>query len=434
MNAHRRMPIIVLLVMLFVIVGLVIVLVKLTQADGVFTDNDAQAEDFPWPTITTAATQIQEQAAAGQYLLPDSSFVNSPTAVGFDLQSALANSYLADFEQDYYGVVYSGAEMVEKTISGHSIHPALLLAIIEYQSGWISAANEEKIQHISALGIEDSTFEGFYQELYWAADKLSYGYYARRVGALNSLGLTDGTVISLPSDMNAGSVGVYYFFSLVCDQACWNDAITTGGFLSTYQSMFGSPFAAVVEPLLPDDLSQPAMQLPFEPGKEWSFTGGPHPAWGDGSAWAALDFAPPKEILGCVQTDEWVTAVADGVIVRSEPALVMLDLDGDGLEQTGWNVLYYHVETRDRIQAGTLVKAGDRIGHPSCEGGRTTGTHVHIARKYNGEWIPADQDLPFVLDGWVSSGDGYLYDGFLTRNGEQVEALDGQSEENSISR
>jgi hypothetical protein len=35
------------------------------------------------------------------------------------------------------------------------------------------------------------------------------------------------------------------------------------------------------------------------------------------------------------------------------------------------------------------VKTGDRIGHPSCEGGAANATHVHIARRYNGEWIPA---------------------------------------------
>ena len=46
------------------------------------------------------------------------------------------------------------------------------------------------------------------------------------------------------------------------------------------------------------------------------------------------------------------------------------------------------------------MKAGDAIGKPSCEGGDATGTHVHIARKYNGEWVLADGGLPFVLSGY----------------------------------
>ena len=45
---------------------------------------------------------------------------------------------------------------------------------------------------------------------------------------------------------------------------------------------------------------------------------------------------------------------------------------------------------------------GDHIGHPSCEGGRAVGTHLHIARKYNGEWVGAGGALPFVLSGWTT--------------------------------
>ncbi len=122
--------------------------------------------------------------------------------------------------------------------------------------------------------------------------------------------------------------------------------------------LFGYPFDLSVDPLLPPDLEQPLLQLPFEPGKAWAFTGGPHGGWADGSAWAALDFAPPGDALGCVSTNDWVVAMADGPIVRTGNGAVVQDLDGDGLEQTGWTLLYMHIETRDRIEAGAYVKAG----------------------------------------------------------------------------
>jgi hypothetical protein len=93
-----------------------------------------------------------------------------------------------------------------------------------------------------------------------------------------------------------------------------------------------------------------------------------------------------------------------------------------------------HIEARDRVQPGTYLHAGDRIGHPSCEGGVSTGTHLHLARRYNGEWIPADQVLPFVLDGWVSRGTGVEYDGYLERDGHIVEAWEGRSALNMIQR
>jgi murein DD-endopeptidase MepM/ murein hydrolase activator NlpD len=127
--------------------------------------------------------------------------------------------------------------------------------------------------------------------------------------------------------------------------------------------------------------------------------------------------------------------MADGYIVRAEDGAVIQDLDNDGYEQTGWNILYMHIETRDRLQPGTYAFAGDRIGHPSCEGGLSNGTHVHIARKYNGEWIPADGNIPFNLDGWISSGNGVEYDGYLTRGATMIEAMEGVFEGiNQISR
>ena len=86
---------------------------------------------------------------------------------------------------------------------------------------------------------------------------------------------------------------------------------------------------------IPGNLHQPELSLPFAEKKTWSFTGGPHSAWGEGEPLAALDFAPPAVVGGCAPSGEFVTAVADGLIVRSEPAIVLLDLtdvsDGNAL-------------------------------------------------------------------------------------------------------
>jgi hypothetical protein len=111
-------------------------------------------------------------------------------------------------------------------------------------------------------------------------------------------------------------------------------------------------------------------------------------------------------------------------VARSETATVVLDLDGDGDERTGWVVFYFHVATEGRAPAGRVVQAGDALGHPSCEGGRTTGTHIHIARKYNGEWIPADGVLAFTLEGWVAHNGAEAYQGTLSRGSQIVIACD----------
>jgi len=64
-----------------------------------------------------------------------------------------------------------------------------------------------------------------------------------------------------------------------------------------------------------------------------------------------------------------VTSVADGLVVRTGDGEVLLDLDGDGYEQTGWVILFMHIETRDRVRPGQYVQVGELVGHPSCEGG-----------------------------------------------------------------
>jgi hypothetical protein len=109
----------------------------------------------------------------------------------------------------------------------------------------------------------------------------------------------------------------------------------------------------------------------------------------------------------------------------------MLDLDGDGDERTGWVVMYLHLSRDDAAQQGKHVKAGDVLGHPSCERGKATGTHIHMARKFNGEWILADGPLAFDLEGWIVHSSGTAYLGTLTRFAQTVTACtcsDGNSQ------
>jgi murein DD-endopeptidase MepM/ murein hydrolase activator NlpD len=157
-------------------------------------------------------------------------------------------------------------------------------------------------------------------------------------------------------------------------------------------------------------------------GVVWSYTGGPHGAWEREGAKAALDFAPATDVTGCHDSNQWALAVGAGVITRSFNGVVALDLDGDSDENTGWVIVYLHIADLGRVSLGRRVEQGDKLGHPSCLGGMSTGTHVHLARKYNGEWIAADGPLPFVLGGWTAHAGSLPYQGTLTRAGATVTA------------
>jgi len=189
--------------------------------------------------------------------------------------------------------------------------------------------------------------------------------------------------------------------------------------------LFGDPWKKSVE-LIPGSLQQPPLRLPFPTGQIWSYTGGPHTGWGLGQPYTALDFAPPSDKSGCfaVEENNYATAMADGIVARSDFGLLVLDLDGDGDERTGWVIVYLHVATKGRLPTGREVKAGEMIGYPSCEGGRVTGTHIHISRKYNGEWIPADGPLAFNMEGWVAHNGRRAYEGTLKKGSLTVTACD----------
>jgi hypothetical protein len=368
-------------------------------------------------------------------IIPDSELVYGPDSIQFDLNAYLnsRNGYLTNYVQDVNGEYLTGAQIIMRVAQNYSVNPKLLVALLEYRSGWATNPLPANVDY--PLGNYEAYYAGLYRQAAWTADNLNRGYYLWRANALSTVSLSDGTFVPLSPTINAGTAGVQYFFALFNDRATWDQDVSSLGFVQTYNQLFGFPFDYGIASLVPSNLTQPPMQLPFADGVTWSFTGGPHGGWDDGSAWAALDFAPPGEGGGCAISDAWVVAVTNGFIVRAEDGAVIQDLDNDGYEQTGWNVLYMHVASQDRVQPNTYVYAGEAIGHPSCEGGVSNATHLHIARKYNGEWIPADGNIPFNFDGWVSSGNGTEYDGFLTRGTTVLSAEEGVFEGvNQISR
>jgi len=287
------------------------------------------------------------------------------------------------------------------------------------------------------MGYVNSMKEDLYLQCAWFASTVMDGYYGWREGRTLVVDYLDGQVIRLAPQLNAGTVGLMHAFAKLYDFDEWVVRLYgEESFFTLFETMFDSPWirAQEVEPLIPADTVQPEMILPFEIGRLWAFSGGPHAAWSAADVWAALDFAPASAESGCQESTAWVVASMPGLIVRSGNGVVVIDLDGDGYEQTGWTLLYLHIATKDRIEEGTWVETGDRIGHPSCEGGRATGTHVHMARRYNGEWVPADGPLPFTLSGWVARAANTAYEGWLIRDGEYIYANTAGTQETQITR
>ncbi len=379
------------------------------------------------PAAPTETTPVHK-------IIPDSELVYGPALRDFDIDAFLVPfpGYLTAYTEEVDGGVLTGAQIVRRVAQNFSISPRLLLALLEHTGGWLLRPTLSQFEIDYPMGYAEPNFTGLYKQMRWAANQLSAGYYGWRNRGLSALTFPTDPPMALAPGLNAGTVAIQYFFAQMLDRDSWYPQVIPSGFYTTYVALFGSPFSHAVEPLVPPDLAQPALVLPWAEDETWYYTGGPHGAWATGSAWAAIDFAPPGEMMGCYIAESPTRAVAPGVVARSEEGAVLLDLDGDGYEGTGWVIFYLHLA--NRVEAGSAVNAGDIVGYASCEGGFSTATHVHIARKYNGEWIPIQcehctQTLnapTFVLGGWTVGGfTGQEYDGYMTRAEEYREAFDG---------
>lgn len=375
-----------------------------------------------------------------QKVFPDSELVNSPSAVAFDTKAFVeqAGGYLATYSESVYGKnTLTGAEIVENVARDYGIHPRFLLALIEHNSGWVFGTPETPNQKAFPVGIVSLDKPGLYHQLVQAAGILGTGYYGWREGHTVILSFKDGHTLRLAAELNAGSVALMHFFAYQNTMENWQEHIYgENRFAKTYERMFDDPWhiASQVEPLISADVEQPELELPFAEGVVWTMTVGPHAAWGAVDVRAALDFSPPKAVPGCDPNYSWITSVSTGYVVRSGDGAVVVDLDGDGYEQTGWVIVYLHVGTENRVEAGTWLSVGQHIGHPSCEGGISTGSHLHIARKYNGEWVPADGPMPFVMSGWRAVMDPVSLGGWLVKGDDMVQANLYGSARSQISR
>ncbi len=373
-----------------------------------------------------------------EVILPDSAVIDSPCAADFDISAFVteAGGYLSTFSQLVAGARISGAEVVRRVADNQSINPRLLLAIVEYRSGLVFADDTPgDIYH--PLNFNNEFFKGLYQELSLAARMINTGYYGWRYGQMTTVTFADQVSQRIAANLNAGSAGIVYMFSQLYPSAVWEERLFgTGGFMETYLTMFPDPMlcAAEVEPLLSDKVNAPQLELPFLAGEVWAFTAGPHYSWVEGTPLGALDFAPNIKDAKCTISPLWARASAPGVVTRSDNSVVMLTLEDESGTPTGWEVMYMHIAEKERVSLGTHLLTNDPIGHPSCEGGSSTGTHVHIARKFKGEWLAAEGLFPFVLSGWTVFPGERIYLGRLVKDGQVVIARQGGNEESLITR
>ncbi len=370
-----------------------------------------------------------EKVGPDARIVPDSEVVYGPAYKNFDLAAFIQkypDSYLANYHETVEGKPRTGAEIIQLVAERFSVGPRVLLALLELQGKWVTSAALNGAQIAYPMGFSDPGRPNLYRQAAWAANQLNAGYYGKISGRLSILDFTDRQRARLAYSLNPGTAALHNVLAKTATWDEWQALVAPQGFRATYEKLFGDPYQYEFKPLLPKTLKQPPMLLPLEAGKLWYFTGGPHAGWVDGSPWAAVDFAPADQAGSCWPSQYWAIAAAPGVITSAENGRVIQDLDGDGFQGTGWALLYMHLADQDRVNVGDKLAAGDHVGHPACQGGAAETSHVHFARLYNGQWIPAgDAQAPMTLSGWVFTSESQEYNGSMTR-GDQTRTAENQ--------
>jgi LasA protease len=351
----------------------------------------------PGQPAPTAAVPPAGTPRNADRLLEDAEFVFGAAAWAFDSAGALerAGSPLAGATEPFRGRPAAAGEIVNRVALEHSLDPRTLVALLAMDG--VPAGS----------GIRTTVEQ--------AASWLDDGYYGLKYRGERQVRFAGGSSAPGPLEAGAAHFAVARYLALGTTPEAWRSR--RAAFAETYERLFGSSDVAVPA-TVPTGMAQPPLLLPWPEGETWHYTGGPHGGWGVATAWAAVDFAPPT-LVGCAAAPEWVVASAPGVVAHAADGLVLLDLDGDGNPGTGWVVAYLHIAAQDRVRPGAALQAGDRIGHPSCEGGRSSGAHVHLGRRLDGEWVPATGGpAPLVLSDWTFGGGTVEYDGAMARAGE----------------
>ncbi len=427
-------------------------LTRIAERYGVSVASLMRANNLSNPNLLHVGQIITLPAPPVDYtpafrILPDSLLVRSITAGDFDVERFISSHVGAlkeltvhlnktRFDGSTESGSFSAGEIVERVSLEYSVDPRILIAVLEYASGMLTQASLDEEKRLFPLRQPEAYNRmqraGLYNQLSWLADQLNQGYYGWKYRGEVIIELDDGSRLYYEPNLNAGTVALQHVLAQLPSVADWRQASGEAGIYQTYLKLYGDPEQLAHE-TVPADLQQPDLTLPFPPGDVWRFTGGFHGGWGNGSAWAAVDFTPPRQAGqgGLCYTSVFpATAVARGTIARLDEGVVVLDLDDDSDEATGWTILYLHVDHSDLLREGQQVEAGNILGYASCLGGVTNATHLHLARRYNGEWLPADCNRcpsgvtvpPFVMSNWKVVGlDSQLYQGFM------VHQLDNRS-------
>ncbi|MBE3040643.1 MAG: peptidoglycan DD-metalloendopeptidase family protein, partial [Chloroflexi bacterium] len=380
-------------------------------------DAATPAPETPTPSATPPPPQRAAAIAYGGPLLSDGQFVYGPNVGSFNVVDYM-NSHTPQLA-NYAETLYGRAEY-------YSINPKVYLTLMEMTGGLVSntAVTPEQVENPFGLGqtgftaqldaLSEILFAAYYLHLY------NYSILAEGQRDLPILTLKDGSTFPVPGAANAGSYAAMAGLAKLLDTAGMASALDDSrpvSFVQTYRRLFpgDDPLSQANRIFIPGEVGAQAipsnlLQLPYPRRESWTF-GGVHSNLANDSdpvnfPMSSLDFSRGWPAWGADTSSMWVVAAAAGVPTVISSCNVHIQ------HSDGWMTTYYHL---DNVQTfGATINQNERVAIAAnslsqavCNGGGSTGPHVHFSLKQDGAFVAINGT---ALSGWVVHSGRYSYD------------------------
>ncbi|MBD1582030.1 M23 family metallopeptidase [Pseudoalteromonas sp. S16_S37] len=291
-------------------------------------------------------------------------------------QAFLFSDNLQDFDLESFLLSYAPHLIEKKEVILHwagysSISPKLLLAMMESQSQILSTPSKKNLfMPFASL----SSKVGFDNQIKDIALSLSKRYYAYQK-------YREETKSSIQPTSNASTVALISLFQK--QNAGLNELLEQYERLFANDSLKLSPDTQV-KPLSIEPQANFTMQLPWPSGYAW-YSGGAHSNTGSGYPYSSLDFNNGSGGWG--SNTPWVQASHGGTVTRYSSCSIRVT------HPSGYATQYYHMDSL-QYQSGDVISSGAWLGRYAnnknqalCQGGSSSGPHVHFSLLNNGRFI-----------------------------------------------
>ncbi|HEK1414260.1 TPA: protease LasA, partial [Pseudomonas aeruginosa] len=340
----------------------------------------ANAHDDGLPAFRYSAELLgQLQLPSVALPLNDELFLYGRDAEAFDLEAYLALNAPALRDKSEYLEHWSGY---------YSINPKVLLTLMAMQSGPLGAPDERALA--APLG-RLSAKRGFDAQVRDVLQQLSRRYYGfeeyqlRQAAARKAVG-EDG--------LNAASAALLGLLREGAKASAVQGGNPLGAYAQTFQRLFGTPAAELLQPRnrvarqlqAKAALAPPSnlMQLPWRQGYSWQ-PNGAHSNTGSGYPYSSFDAS--------YDWPRWGSATYSVVAAHAGTVRVLSRCQVRVTHPSGWATNYYHMD-QIQVSNGQQVSADTKLGVYAsnintalCEGGSSTGPHLHFSLLYNGAFV-----------------------------------------------